>query len=144
MRRVSTYLNFMRQTEEALALDGKVFGTETSALDSAALRCSAEDRAAIRRVLGAMADIGQRAIDRRIAAEQGQRRPRSAAELAGDHEVLDLVGSLADLKYLRVAVEAGDVALQHVAGAAEDLHRLATPPTSRPGWPSAWPWRPPS
>src|ERR1700722_7301569 len=39
--------------------------------------------------------------------------------------MLDLVGSLADLKYLRVAVEAGDVTVQHVAGPAEDLHRLA-------------------
>ena len=34
-----------------------------------ARRCSAEDRAAARRVLGAMADIGQRAIERRRAAE---------------------------------------------------------------------------
>jgi DNA-binding MarR family transcriptional regulator len=34
-----------------------------------ARRCSAEDRAAMRRVLGAMADIGQRAIERRRARE---------------------------------------------------------------------------
>src|ERR1700722_14726528 len=48
-----------------------------------------------------------------------------AAEFAGDHEALDLVGALADLQDLRVAVEAGDVAIEQVAGAAEDLHRLA-------------------
>src|SRR5215472_961187 len=57
------------------------------------------------------------------------RRPdtsmRSAAKLARDHETLDLVGALADLEHLRVAVETGDRALEHVPGTAEDLHRLA-------------------
>ena len=36
-----------------------------------ARRCSADDRAAARRVLGAMADIGQRAVERRRAADAG-------------------------------------------------------------------------
>jgi DNA-binding MarR family transcriptional regulator len=44
----------------------------TAKVDAAvARRCSAEDRAAARRVLGAMADIGQRAIDRRAAEQSG-------------------------------------------------------------------------
>ena len=44
--------------------------------------------------------------------------------LAGDHDVLDLVGPFADLEHLRIAVEAGDGRLEHVAHSAVDLHRL--------------------
>ena len=72
---------------------------------------------------------------RRLAA----RVSRSAAEGAGDHEVLDLVGAFADLEHLRVAVEAGDRRLEHVAEAAVDLHRLRRRRTPRGGWPSASP-----
>jgi DNA-binding MarR family transcriptional regulator len=42
-----------------------------------ARRCSAEDRAAARRVLGTMADIGQRAIERRRAADTRDERSSS-------------------------------------------------------------------
>ena len=46
---------------------------------------------------------------RRLAAcaERSEATLRSAAQRAGDHQVLDLVGALADLEHLRVAVEAG-------------------------------------
>ena len=48
----------------------------------------------------------------------------SAAQGAGDHQVLDLVGAFADLEHLRVAVEAGHRRLEHVAEAAVDLDGL--------------------
>src|SRR5918992_4338632 len=48
----------------------------------------------------------------------------SAAERAGDHHLLDLIGALADGEDLRVAVEAADGVLLDVAVAAVDLHRL--------------------
>src|SRR4051794_17013288 len=49
---------------------------------------------------------------------------RSATQSARDHQVLDLVGALADLEHLGIAVEAGDRRVEHVSGAAVDLHRL--------------------
>src|ERR1035437_2236210 len=48
----------------------------------------------------------------------------SAAQRPGDHQVLNLVGAFADLEHLRIAVEAGDRGLEHVAEAAVDLDRL--------------------
>src|SRR5918994_6821342 len=51
-------------------------------------------------------------------------QPTSAAERAGDHQLLDLVRSLADGEDLRVAIEAADGVLLDVAVAAVDLHRL--------------------
>ena len=51
-------------------------------------------------------------------------RGGSAAELAGDHHLLDLVGALADREDLGVAVEAADRVLLDVAVAAVDLDRL--------------------
>src|SRR3984957_21144852 len=71
------------------------------------------------------AESGARSAFRSSARARLNMASVLAAELAGDHETLDLVGALADLKDLRVAVEAGDVAVEQVAGAAEDLHRLA-------------------
>src|SRR5882672_598369 len=50
--------------------------------------------------------------------------PPSTAEVTCDHHLLNLVRSLADLKHLGVAVEAGDRVLVHVAVAAMDLDRL--------------------
>src|ERR1700677_2323462 len=52
------------------------------------------------------------------------RRRSSTAQRPGDHDVLDLVGPLADLEHLGVAVEPGDRGVQHVAESAVDLHRL--------------------
>ena len=49
---------------------------------------------------------------------------RLAAELAGYHHLLDLVGALADREDLGVAVEAADRVLLDVAVAAVDLDRL--------------------
>src|SRR5438874_11107043 len=53
---------------------------------------------------------------------------RSAAQGAGDDQVLDLVGAFAYLEDLRVAVEASDRRLEHVADAAVDLHGLRRSP----------------
>ena len=52
----------------------------------------------------------------------------SAAQRAGDDQVLDLVGALADLEHLGVAVEAGDRRLEHVPEAAVDLDGLRRRP----------------
>src|SRR5258707_14743170 len=49
---------------------------------------------------------------------------RLAHHLAGDHEALDLLRALVDLRDLRVAHEALDRVLLDVAVAAEDLHRI--------------------
>src|SRR5581483_7686009 len=46
------------------------------------------------------------------------------AQLAADHDALDLAGSLADLEHLRVTVEAAHRRLVHDAAAAEDLGRM--------------------
>ena len=70
-------------------------------------------------------------------------RTSSAAEGAGDDEVLDLVGALADLEHLGVAVEAGHRRLEHVADAAVDLDGLRRRRDARAGWPSASPSPPP-
>ena len=56
----------------------------------------------------------------------------SAAQGAGDDQVLDLVGALADLEHLGVAVEAGHRRLEHVAEAAVDLDRLRRRPGRHP------------
>ena len=58
--------------------------------------------------------------------------PSSAAQLAGDDEMLDLVRPLADLEHLGVAVEAGHRRLEHVAEAAVDLDRLRRRPGRHP------------
>ena len=59
-------------------------------------------------------------------------RRGSAAELAGDHHLLDLVGALADREDLGVAVEAADRVLLDVAVAAVDLDRLLGRPDREP------------
>src|SRR5579859_5384053 len=51
--------------------------------------------------------------------------------LAGDHEALDLVRALVDLRDLRVAHHALERVLADVAVAAEDLHRLGRDPHRR-------------
>src|SRR6476620_7307293 len=64
-------------------------------------------------------------LARQSSANAGeQERARLAQHLSGDHETLDLLGSLIDLRDLRVAHEALDRVLLDVAVAAEDLHRL--------------------
>ena len=70
---------------------------------------------------------------RAAAALRGARRlrlhgARGNPERAGDHEPLDLVGSLADREDLRVPVEPADRVLLDVAVAAVDLHRLVGGP----------------
>src|ERR1700722_10609695 len=53
-----------------------------------------------------------------------ERATKSRSERPGDHQLLDLVGSLADREDLRVAVEPADRILLDVAVAAMDLERL--------------------
>src|ERR1022692_3094329 len=53
-----------------------------------------------------------------------QERPALTHHLARDHEPLDLLRALVDLRDLRVAHEALDRVLLDVAVAAEDLHRV--------------------
>src|ERR1700756_1669948 len=58
-------------------------------------------------------------------ANAGQEKcARLAKHLAGDHEPLDLLRPLVDLRDLRVAHEAFDRVLLDVAVATEDLHRI--------------------
>src|SRR3979490_2091163 len=50
--------------------------------------------------------------------------PSAPQHVSGDDQALDLVGALEDLGDLGVAHEAIDREVAHVAGAAEDLHRV--------------------
>src|SRR6476619_975508 len=72
-----------------------------------------------------VATSGSCSLARQSSANAGkEERARLAQHLAGDHESLDLLRSLVDLRDLRVAHEALDRVLLDVAVAAEDLHRV--------------------
>src|SRR5215469_16139511 len=68
---------------------------------------------------------GSCSLVRKSSANAGEKkRARLAQHLAGDHEPLDLLRPLVDLRDLRVAHEALDRVLLDVAVAAQDLYRL--------------------
>src|SRR6476646_1670128 len=72
-----------------------------------------------------VATRGSCSLARQSSANAGkQERARLAQHLAGDHEPLDLLRALVDLRDLGVAHEALDRVLLDVAVAAEDLHRV--------------------
>src|SRR6476659_8649702 len=68
---------------------------------------------------------GSCSLARQSSANAGKEEgTRLAKHLAGDHEPLDLLRPLVNLRDLRVAHEPLDRVLPDVAVAAEDLHRV--------------------
>ena len=73
--------------------------------------------------------------DRDDIAEAIRRLARSdtgSAASARDHEVLYLVGAFADLEHFCIAVEAGHRRIEHVSGAAVNLHGFRCRPNREP------------
>src|SRR5215213_7710666 len=79
--------------------------------------------ACLRRDPGALRAPPSRVCGLRSKAGGGLGWPRLEAETPGDDEALDLVGALADLQHLLVAVEPRDGVLVHEPVPAVDLKR---------------------